>query len=269
MFGRSLFSGCNAHSFIVGGSEIAFLDRLALCSLHSCIAGEAFRCLKSSSRIPIKTRNVEVFWVDLDGKEKGYGAIANRATWTQQTSAGSVWRFRQNGQLVGEYTVPNLNPASQSKPVPPQYTIRTAAPAGKLQLGPVGGDGGTPFSFLATSLDYIRIGVSGSIDSISFLVPMADLEKNFGSIKDTKFQEFDMLGEEITGIGVSSGKLVDRIKFYTNKRESPWFGGTGGGPEQILKIPPGGRFSGFVGRAGDSLDAIGLLYTPPPPASGK
>jgi hypothetical protein len=207
---------------------------------------------------------VEVFWVDLDGKEKGYGGIANGAKWTQQTSAGSIWRFRQNGQLVGEYRVPNINPAAQSKPVPPQYTIRTAAPAGTLQLGPVGGDGGTPFSFVTTSLDYIRMGVGGSIDSISFLVPMADLQKDFGSLKDAKVQTFtlDLLaGEEITGIGVSSGKLVDRIKFYTNKRESPWFGGTGGGPEQVLKIPPGGRFAGFVGRAGDSLDAIGLLYT--------
>jgi hypothetical protein len=67
----------------------------------------------------------------------------------------------------------------------------------------------------------------------------------------------------------TSVSAVDRIKFYTNQRESQWLGGTGGGPEQVLKIPPGGHFAGFVGRSGDSLDAIGLLYTGARPASAK
>jgi hypothetical protein len=209
---------------------------------------------------------VELFWLDFDGKEKGYGAIPPGANQDVATYVSHIWRFRQNGTLLAEYTVPDTKPGQKLK-----ISVRTTAPSGTYQLGPVGGKGGNEFQFPATSLQSIRMQVGGSIDHISFQAPPGDLEKGFGSLtRSGRDATFDLKpGETITGIGVSSGTLVDKIKFYTNQRESEWFGGTGGGPEQVLRIPPGGRFAGFVGRAGDSLDAIGLMYTGPSKASAK
>lgn len=46
---------------------------------------------------------VDVFWVDFDGVEQNYGAMEPGWEWEQETFPGHLWRFRQNGQLLGSY----------------------------------------------------------------------------------------------------------------------------------------------------------------------
>jgi len=46
---------------------------------------------------------VDIFWVDFDGVEQNYGLLEPGWVWEQETFAGHLWRFRQNGQLLGAY----------------------------------------------------------------------------------------------------------------------------------------------------------------------
>lgn len=46
---------------------------------------------------------VDIFWVDFDGVEQNYGVLEPGWEWEQETFAGHLWRFRQNGQLLGAY----------------------------------------------------------------------------------------------------------------------------------------------------------------------
>lgn len=48
---------------------------------------------------------VDIFWVDFEGVEQHYGAIEPGREWEQETFPGHLWRFRQNGQLLGFYAV--------------------------------------------------------------------------------------------------------------------------------------------------------------------
>jgi hypothetical protein len=69
-------------------------------------------------------------------------------------------------------------------------------------------------------------------------------------------------GEYITRISGRYGEYIDSIRIQTNKRTSPVFGGRGGDRDFRIDVPSGNQAVGFSGRAGDSLDAIGLTYLP-------
>jgi VHL beta domain len=96
------------------------------------------RCGNSTEPVSVAFTNstsqpVEIFWVDFSGKEKGYGALAPGATVMQPTYVSQVWRFRQEAQVVGEYTVPNANPGQRYviapvNPCPDGLTPRQAVP---------------------------------------------------------------------------------------------------------------------------------------------
>jgi hypothetical protein len=66
--------------------------------------------------------------------------------------------------------------------------------------------------------------------------------------------------EYITGLSGRCGDSIDSMRIHTNKRTSQLFGGRGGERDFRLDIPPGSQAVGFVGRAGDYVDAIGLTY---------
>jgi hypothetical protein len=68
--------------------------------------------------------------------------------------------------------------------------------------------------------------------------------------------------EYLTGISGRSGIYIDSIRFLTNKRTSPTFGGGGGNRDFEVDIPANAQATGFVGRAGSYLDAIGLTFIP-------
>ncbi|HOZ79881.1 MAG TPA: MAC/perforin domain-containing protein [Ferruginibacter sp.] len=85
----------------------------------------------------------------------------------------------------------------------------------------------------------------------------------FGSPKIFKL----VPGECITGIegtwGSSTNEDLYTLKFITNKRKSPEFGGAGGmkGKTSFTAVvPPEASFAGFAGNASDNLNAIGIQY---------
>jgi hypothetical protein len=64
--------------------------------------------------------------------------------------------------------------------------------------------------------------------------------------------------ETILGISGRYGNTVDSLRFHTNKRTSPLFGGRGGDRDYRIDVPNGSQFAGFTGRSGNTIDAIGL-----------
>jgi Jacalin-like lectin domain len=68
--------------------------------------------------------------------------------------------------------------------------------------------------------------------------------------------------EYLVGISGHTGSYIDSIQFLTNKRTSPLFGGHGGGRDFHIDVPANAQVTGFTGRAGEYLDAIGLTFAP-------
>jgi hypothetical protein len=44
-------------------------------------------------------------------------------------------------------------------------------------------------------------------------------------------------------------------------KTSPLYGGPGGSDVFLIEVPTGSRVVGFIGRAGQYIDAIGLAHT--------
>jgi hypothetical protein len=76
--------------------------------------------------------------------------------------------------------------------------------------------------------------------------------------------------EYIVGLSGRHGKYLDSLRFITNKRTSPTYGGDGGDGDYDVEVPSGSQAVGFTGRTGQYVDAIGLVYapfyTPDPPS---
>jgi len=70
--------------------------------------------------------------------------------------------------------------------------------------------------------------------------------------------------EFITGLSGRYGENVDSLRIHTNRRTSELFGGPGGNRDYRIDVPRGNEAVGFAGRAGDGVDAIGLVYAPHP-----
>jgi len=70
-------------------------------------------------------------------------------------------------------------------------------------------------------------------------------------------------GEYITKITGKTGKYVNSIRIYTNKKTSPTYGlGKGdwsGGRSFTITAPSGKEIVGFYGRSGKYVDAIGAV----------
>jgi hypothetical protein len=65
--------------------------------------------------------------------------------------------------------------------------------------------------------------------------------------------------EFIISISGQFSAQVDSIRIQTTKKVSPLFGGEGGAGAYIYEAPPGAEIVGFFGRAGEALDAIGVI----------
>jgi hypothetical protein len=68
--------------------------------------------------------------------------------------------------------------------------------------------------------------------------------------------------EYLVGISGRAGAYIDSIRFETNKRTSPTFGGTGGNNDFRIEVPRDAQVISLSGRAGSYLDAIGLNFAP-------
>lgn len=65
--------------------------------------------------------------------------------------------------------------------------------------------------------------------------------------------------EYLVGISGYSAEYLDNIRFHTNKRVSPTYGGEGGEVEYSFLAPEGSEVVGFYGRADWYIDAIGIV----------
>lgn len=72
--------------------------------------------------------------------------------------------------------------------------------------------------------------------------------------------------EYLVGVSGRSAKYLDSIRFHTNKRVSPTYGGEGGETEYSFLAPEGSEVVGFFGRADWYIDAIGIVVRPLPAA---
>jgi hypothetical protein len=68
--------------------------------------------------------------------------------------------------------------------------------------------------------------------------------------------------EYIVGISGRYGKNIDCVRIQTNKRTSPLYGGSGGRQDYRVDVPRDNQAVGLIGRSGNLLDAIGLIYAP-------
>jgi Jacalin-like lectin domain len=68
-------------------------------------------------------------------------------------------------------------------------------------------------------------------------------------------------GEYITGLSGRCGQYVDSLRIHTNRRTSELFGGRGGDKDYRIDVPADSQATGFMGRSGEYLDAIGLTYS--------
>ncbi|OQR88387.1 hypothetical protein THRCLA_10354 [Thraustotheca clavata] len=67
--------------------------------------------------------------------------------------------------------------------------------------------------------------------------------------------------EHLVQVDVRSGAWIDAVRFITNKRISPWFGGDGGN-ETSFVCPPNCSITGFHGSTGDNyVGTLGVYYT--------
>ncbi|KDO21236.1 hypothetical protein SPRG_13735 [Saprolegnia parasitica CBS 223.65] len=72
-------------------------------------------------------------------------------------------------------------------------------------------------------------------------------------------------GEHLVQVDVRSGAWIDAIRFVTNKRVTPWYGGDGG-VFSTLVCPPKHAIVGFFGSIGDNyVGTLGAYYLELPP----
>ncbi len=138
------------------------------------------------------------------------------------------------------------------------------------QIGPVGGNGGTPFEqydvpadahlsaihiysewvINALQIEFINDdGVSGSNPPVGGL----------GGEHRVFYLDVD---EYLTGISGRAGWFIDSIRFHTNKRISPTYGGVGGERDFSFEAKSGFEIGGFFGRSAWYIDALGITVRP-------
>ena len=138
------------------------------------------------------------------------------------------------------------------------------------QIGPAGGNGGMPFEqydvpadahlsaihvysewvLNALQIEYIRGNdVAGSISPVGGL----------GGEHHVFYLDPD---EYLIGISGRAGWYIDSIRFHTNKRVSPTYGGVGGERAFSFEAKNGYEIGGFFGRSAWYIDALGVTVRP-------
>ncbi len=143
-----------------------------------------------------------------------------------------------------------------------------AQPSGSTPIA--GGPNGNPFSDpeprSGARILEVNIRAGEHVDSLQFVYGLPDGSsyegpRHGGGAGAGNVFRLDN-DEYIVGISGRSGDYIDSIRFITNKRSSPIYGGRGGARDYSLQVPAGNQAIGFTGRSGNYLDAIGLTYMP-------
>jgi len=142
------------------------------------------------------------------------------------------------------------------------------------QQGPVteiaGGPGGTPFLDAAPEqgarVIEVQVRSGDHVDSAQLVYMLRDGRTETGPHHGGSgggLSVFHLDADEyLIGISGRSGTYIDSIRFETNKRTSPTFGGSGGNRDFRFEVPVNAQVSGLTGRAGQYLDAVGLTFMP-------
>ena len=137
-----------------------------------------------------------------------------------------------------------------------------------FHIGPVGGNGGRPFDNYDipedARLTAIHVFTEWVINALQFDFIQTDgtpggngLIGGLGGEHHVFYLDED---EFLTGISGRAGWYVDSIRFHTNKRISPTFGGAGGDRDFSFAAPEASEIYGLFGRSGWYIDALGV-YT--------
>ena len=133
-----------------------------------------------------------------------------------------------------------------------------------------GGRGGNPFSdpqpAAGTRVTEVRIRSGEMIDAIQLVYvsvsgSSAVAGQHGGSGGRLNVFRLDA-DEYITGISGRCGDIIDSLQIRTNKKTSPIYGGSGGSRDYRIEVPNGTEATGFTGRSGERVDAIGLTFAP-------
>ncbi len=155
--------------------------------------------------------------------------------------------------------------APRRRDTPPPISTR---PIPIIRTEIAGGGGGIPFADpdlpAGGRLAEIRVQSGDRIDAIQAIYIMPNGRFREGAYHGGSGGHVSVFrldpDEYVTGISGRYGDRIDSLRIHTNKRTSQLFGGRGGSRNYRIQVPRGSMASGFAGRAGDSLDAIGLVY---------
>jgi hypothetical protein len=135
-----------------------------------------------------------------------------------------------------------------------------------------GGRGGIPFNDMqvpsSARVAEIRVFSGDAVDSVQMVYALPGDRLTVGPRHGGtggQMNTFRLDSDEyIIGISGRYGIYVDSLTIHTNKRTSPAYGGGGGDRDYRIDVERGSQAIGFLGRAGDFIDAIGLTYIPLP-----
>jgi Jacalin-like lectin domain len=134
----------------------------------------------------------------------------------------------------------------------------------------VGGPGGRVFMDQAPEqgarVIEVQVHSGEYVDSVELLYMLDDGRTVMGPLHGGpggQLSAFHLDADEyLVGASGRVGEYIDSIEFQTNKRTSPTYGGSGGNRNFNVSVPPNNQVTGFAGRGGQYLDAIGLTFTP-------
>lgn len=135
-----------------------------------------------------------------------------------------------------------------------------------FQIGPVGGNGGKPFEGYNIPKDAqitaIHIYTEWVINAIQLDYRNSDGSDGgrppVGGLGGEHHVFYLQDDEYLTGISGRAGWYIDSIRFHTNKRVSPTYGGVGGDREYSFITPAGYEVEGFFGRSAWYVDSLGI-----------
>lgn len=137
----------------------------------------------------------------------------------------------------------------------------------ETKIGVSGGEGGIPVEGYVVPagarIREVKLTTGWFVDSIQVgYVDAAGIMQTLPGIggHGDEVHSFTLEDDEyLVGVSGRSAQYLDSIRFHTNKRVSPTYGGEGGEVEFSFLAPEGSEVVGFFGRADWYIDAIGIV----------
>jgi hypothetical protein len=146
------------------------------------------------------------------------------------------------------------------------WAVAQQAPATEIVGGPGGNAFSDPEPAQGARVVEVQVRSGDHVDSVQLVYTLSDGRTVMGLQHGGEgggLSVFHLDADEyLIGISGRSGSYIDSIRFQTNKRTSPTFGGSGGNRDFHVDVPANAQVTGLVGRAGNYLDAIGLTFIP-------